>query len=263
MLIDWFTVLAQIINFLVLVFLLRRFLYRPLLNAMQEREERIASRFREAETLAEEAEREVERCRQKQQEIDERREELLSRAREEAESLQEELMSEARWQSQQARSDWQEQLQRERSFFMRSLRQRAGRELLAISRRALADMADAELEQRMVGLFIQHLRELDDERRAAMAESVHRSDDGAVIHSAFALPAEARQEIAELVRRQLAADDSAQVRFQESPDLIAGFELRAEGRKLAWTLDSYLEGLEESLNAAFRETIQEETEAEH
>jgi F-type H+-transporting ATPase subunit b len=38
MLIDWFTVAAQAINFLILVWLLKRFLYKPVLNAVDARE---------------------------------------------------------------------------------------------------------------------------------------------------------------------------------------------------------------------------------
>ena len=48
MLIDWFTVIAQIINFLVLLLLLRRFLYKPILNAMEERERKVAERLESA-----------------------------------------------------------------------------------------------------------------------------------------------------------------------------------------------------------------------
>ena len=35
---DWFTVIAQIINFLILVALLKRFLYGPIIRAMERRE---------------------------------------------------------------------------------------------------------------------------------------------------------------------------------------------------------------------------------
>jgi hypothetical protein len=42
MLIDWFTVGAQIVNFLILVWLLKHFLYKPILNAIDAREKRIA-----------------------------------------------------------------------------------------------------------------------------------------------------------------------------------------------------------------------------
>jgi F-type H+-transporting ATPase subunit b len=43
MLIDWFTVAAQIVNFLILVWLLKHFLYKPILDAIDAREKRIAA----------------------------------------------------------------------------------------------------------------------------------------------------------------------------------------------------------------------------
>ena len=46
--IDWFTVVAQIVNFLILVWLLKKFLYGPIIRAMDDRERRIASRLEEA-----------------------------------------------------------------------------------------------------------------------------------------------------------------------------------------------------------------------
>lgn len=49
MLIDWFTVGAQALNFLILVWLMKRFLYRPVLNAIDAREKRIATQIAEAE----------------------------------------------------------------------------------------------------------------------------------------------------------------------------------------------------------------------
>lgn len=55
MLIDWFTVAAQAVNFLVLVWLLKRFLYKPILGAMDAREQRIASQLRQAEAEKAEA----------------------------------------------------------------------------------------------------------------------------------------------------------------------------------------------------------------
>jgi len=48
MLIDWFTVVAQVVNFLILVWLLKRFLYRPILNAIDAREKRIATKLADA-----------------------------------------------------------------------------------------------------------------------------------------------------------------------------------------------------------------------
>lgn len=47
--IDYFTFAAQIINFLVLVFLLRHFLYRPVIRSMKEREQKISDQLKDAE----------------------------------------------------------------------------------------------------------------------------------------------------------------------------------------------------------------------
>ena len=47
--IDWFTVVAQAINFLILVWLLKRFLYKPILHAIDEREKGIAAQLAQAE----------------------------------------------------------------------------------------------------------------------------------------------------------------------------------------------------------------------
>ena len=49
MLIDWFTVGAQTINFLILVWLMKRFLYKPILHAIDAREERIAKELADAD----------------------------------------------------------------------------------------------------------------------------------------------------------------------------------------------------------------------
>src|SRR5690625_1258947 len=63
--VDWFTVIAQILNFLVLVWLLKRFLYKPVLNAIDEREKKIASELEDAALHKAEARKEKEKFIQK------------------------------------------------------------------------------------------------------------------------------------------------------------------------------------------------------
>jgi F-type H+-transporting ATPase subunit b len=58
MLIDWFTVGAQIVNFLILVWLLKHFLYKPILDAIDAREKKIAAELADADTKRTEAEKE-------------------------------------------------------------------------------------------------------------------------------------------------------------------------------------------------------------
>lgn len=81
MLIDWFTVIAQVLNFLILVWLLKRFLYKPILNAIDEREKRVAAELADADAKEAEAQKEKEEFKQKNEEFDQQRAALLSRER--------------------------------------------------------------------------------------------------------------------------------------------------------------------------------------
>ena len=55
MLIDWFTVGAQLLNFLILVWLMKRFLYQPVLDAIAAREQKIAAELADAAATKAEA----------------------------------------------------------------------------------------------------------------------------------------------------------------------------------------------------------------
>ncbi|MBA3062156.1 MAG: F0F1 ATP synthase subunit B, partial [Atribacteria sp.] len=59
MLIDSFTIIAQIINFLILVYLLKRFLFNRIIKIMDDREMQITGRMQDAEAAKEEAQKEL------------------------------------------------------------------------------------------------------------------------------------------------------------------------------------------------------------
>src|SRR5664279_4141162 len=96
MLIDWFTVGAQALNFLILVWLMKRFLYRPILHAIDEREKQIATKLSEADKKKNDAEKESEELKKKNKEFDDQRAALLSRATAEVKVERERLLEEAK-----------------------------------------------------------------------------------------------------------------------------------------------------------------------
>src|ERR1700685_3782306 len=96
MLIDWFTIIAQALNFLILVWLMKRFLYKPILNAIDEREKRIATELANADKKKAEAQKENDDFKQKHEEFYRERAALLSKATEEAKAERQRLLDEAR-----------------------------------------------------------------------------------------------------------------------------------------------------------------------
>ena len=245
MLIDWFTVTAQVINFLILVYLLKRFLYGPIIKAMDRREKRIALRLEEGQKKQDEAEEEVQRYLEKNRDLDNRREGLLSEIKEEADARRKELMNEARNEVEVIRTNWYEAIQREKEAFLQDLRQRAGKQTCAIARRALKNLANVDLEHHIIGVFIERLRNLDEEELGALNESILKSGWKITLRSAFEIPQEMARQIAEVFEKRGA--DPVDLQLEISSDVICGIELKVHGRKIAWSLEHYLETIEEAL----------------
>lgn len=248
--IDWFTVAAQIVNFLLLVALLKRFLYGPIVRAMEHREQRVTERLREAQERSEEAEREGERHRARTRELDERRERLLEKAREEAEARRRELLAEARAEIEDLRHRWRAELEREQDAFVRALRGQVTAWSVDTLRRALRELAGTSLEERMVEAFVERLRALDVAEQEALARAVDEAGEPVELRSAFPLAEPQREAVRKALEQRL--ERSVELRFEESAELACGVELRTPGRQISWSLEGFLADLEERIAAALR-----------
>jgi F-type H+-transporting ATPase subunit b len=113
-LIDWFTVIAQIVNFLILAGLLKYFLFDRIAKAMEEREQTIASTLEQADETRKLAHEEVERYARMNEELEESRRRTLDEARNEADSLRKALFQRARTELAEAKVAWEESLDREK-----------------------------------------------------------------------------------------------------------------------------------------------------
>jgi F-type H+-transporting ATPase subunit b len=276
-LIDWFTVIAQIVNFLILVWLLKRFLYQPILRALDAREKRIAAELTAADEKKREAEKERDEFRQKNDEFEQQRSVLLSRASEEAHAERQRLIAAARADADGLRALREEALKREYQDLRAALSDRIGAEVFAIARKVLTDLADTTLEAHMADAFIKRLRALSPEEKArlasttrlpalalpatpAMAAAAAAETAGILIRSAFDLPATQQNAIKAVIKEIL--ETRIPVRFEARPDLISGIELIANGHKVSWNIAGYLASLEEEIGKLLKNPAEPGSEAE-
>jgi F-type H+-transporting ATPase subunit b len=263
MLIDWFTVGAQAVNFLILVWLLKRFLYKPVLAAVDAREKKIAAQIADAAALETKAQAERADLHQRSEALNREREGLLHKATEEANAERQRLVESARQESQQLHSKLTQALAQERAELGHQLSVRTQAEVFAVARKTLADLAGASLEDRMIEVFIAHLRELPQEQKLTLAGAdtniggrVVTDTAGtvnpdptrvALVRSAFVLPAEGRASIEAAVHECLGA--TVTTRFETSPEFVCGVELTMGGVKIAWSVADYLFSLSQSVAA--------------
>src|SRR5271166_4448898 len=195
MLIDWFTVAAQALNFLILVWLMKRFLYEPILHAIDEREKRIAAELANADAKKAEAQKEHDEFQHKNAEFDQQRAALLSKATDEAEAERQRLLEEARKAAVALSSKRQQILRNEEHNLHQAIRQRTQQEVFAIARKALTDLATTSLEERLGEVFNRRLRTMNGQAKAGLAEALKTASEPALVRSAFDLPAGQRAEI--------------------------------------------------------------------
>ena len=253
MLINWFTVGAQIVNFLVLLALLKWLLFDRIVRAMDERQQGIAERLDEARRTREEAQERADELERKHREIDDRREQLLDEARQQANERREELITEARNEVEQSRQRWQDDLTQQQGRFLDEMERRAGEALQAGIRRALRDLADAELDGQIARRFVSELQRVDDQQRRQFHEAIEQNRDRVVAAVTGDLPEDDRKRLVEAVRELHPNDREIDVSFEEASELIAGIELRAGGHALGWNLRQYLDQFDEALRQEIRQ----------
>jgi F-type H+-transporting ATPase subunit b len=261
MIIDWFTVIAQVLNFLVLVWLLKRFLYKPILDGIDAREKRIALALENAKAIKTEALRERDDFKQKNNQFDQQRLALQAKATEEAQAEGKRLRSLARQAANEYTVKRQEALQREQQSLNDEITHRMQKEVFAIARKTLTDLASVNLEERMSEVFILRLRELGDEKRKRLASAITTSSSPVIVRSAFLLDSEQQRKLQQALKETISPDINAC--FEIVPELMSGIELTADGHKIAWSISEYLESLDKSMTELMREQAKPESGISH
>jgi F-type H+-transporting ATPase subunit b len=259
MLIDWFTVGAQALNFIILVWLLKRFLYKPILNAVDAREKRIAAELADADAKEAEAQKERDEFQHKNEEFDQQRAALLSKATEEAKAERQRLLDDARKAADALSAKRQETLRSDAHNLNQAIMRRAQQEVFAIARKALTDLATTSLEERMGEIFTSRLRTMDEKAKEGLAQALKTASEPALLRSAFDLPAEQRATIQNALNETFSAE--VRVRFKTAPDLVSGIEFTTNGQKVAWSIADYLASLEKGVGELLKEKDRPEPEA--
>jgi F-type H+-transporting ATPase subunit b len=233
--IDWVTVLAQIGNFLVLVWLLKRFLYKPILNGIDARETEIATRMGEAEIARKKAVAAEAGFLEQKLKLLADSSAHSEQIREEAEQEKAALIAAARERLEQEKRDWQAHLEAEKESFIRDLHLASAETLYQLVRRALRDLADEELDEKIAVNVMGKLKPMSEDLASA-ADNAEQAVATTRAPLSQGTQEKLKASLEELVPGlPLSFDTDA----RQAPGLI----LRIGSVQVAWTLDSYTDDL--------------------
>ncbi|MGJ8596163.1 F0F1 ATP synthase subunit B family protein [Sulfitobacter sp.] len=234
--IDWITVAAQIANFLVLVWLLKRFLYRPILDGIDARETEIVNRMKEAVHAKEQAHAVEESYQEKVQALNLAQSEMTETIRKSAEEQRDVLVVEAQQRLEREHLTWKAHLESETQKYTAKMHRAGAGALLSLTRKALCDLADETLEARMAKHLAREIKPMVPDVKRAAGEAVE-----AVVTSQGLLADSVQEEVTSELRDVF---PQIAVRFEADKAQTPGLVLRVGGAELAWTVASYIDGLD-------------------
>lgn len=242
--IDWLTVAAQWINFLILMWLLRRFLYQPIVQAMDKRQQTIAANARAAEQKMQQAEQEADNYRNKLAELEAHRTALMTEARQAADSEREKLAKQARTEFETLTQQWLHDLELEKTAFQNQLSNELGLLITATARKAVQDLTNRELEQALFDNFLNRLNALSAEEKQLLSES---GRENMVLSSSSELDESSRIRFADALNRTLPSP--VNVTFETLPDSRLGLMLTTPAYTLEWCIEHYFADLQAELDS--------------
>lgn len=217
--IDWWTLALQAVNFLVLVWLLQRFLYKPVMRIVERRRQATDKALAEAEEARRKAEAEAAGYREKTAALSGEREKMLHEARTEIEQDRQRMVEHARKEAEQVIEAARQALARERAEALDALRRESTDLAVTLARTLLSEASHGKLAE----VFLERL----DAQIAAMSDAERQQlrapagADGAIeVATAPALAAGRREHWRRRLTERLGR--SGEISFTTDKTLIAG-----------------------------------------
>lgn len=244
--INWFTLIAQVINFLVLMWLLKRYLYKPILKAIDERENKIVAQLKDADAKKAEAEKERDEFDQKNKTFDKQKAEMMQKVISETNAEEQRLKEKARDKVSSLKKKLEKAVADEQEKRDHEITQKIEQEVVAITRKTLADLSSVSLEEQSVNTFIQKINALSEDEKKGFLSEIKSVTDPILIESAFELPPKLQSAIEKTISGILGT--ICKFKFKTLPELISGIQLTANGYRLSWNVSAYLKSFEKTIS---------------
>jgi F-type H+-transporting ATPase subunit b len=243
--IDWWTLGLQAVNFAVLVWLLHRFLYKPVLRIVDARQAAIEKRFDEAKAAHDQAAAELADVQAQRTHIGEERKKALQSAAEEAEERADARLERADAQAESLIADARKRIEAERQQVLAESREAALELSGRITRNVLEQLPGDLRTAAWIDRIEQYLDGLPQEQAGELTATLAGGAPLRVV-TADPLPDQVAEDWRGRLQRRLG---SAPVEFAVDPELLAGAELHFPVAILHFSVRNALDTLRAELES--------------
>jgi F-type H+-transporting ATPase subunit b len=236
--VNWFTVIAQVINFFIFVWLLKKFLYKPVLKAIDDRENLISSQIEDAKLIKTNAIKVQEEFNQKVETFELEKKDIMDQAIVEAEKERNRILEQTRTETNLQLTKRKSTLKEMQDIAEKSLSSKISEEVFKLVRKTLADLASTDLETQIVYKFIKKIHDLSQAEKQKFLDAFEDTSNSIVVQSSFDLNLPLRNEIENTIKKL--SPNEIKFQFRVKPELISGIELILNGYKVSWNVSDYL-----------------------
>lgn len=237
---SWSTFVLEIINFLVLVWILKRFFYKPVLDVIARRREGIEKSLTDAQQTKSEAEKLQEQYQNRLADWDKEKQQARESLMQEVEAERSRKMAELKNDLEQEREKAHVIEQRRQADVERKAEEAALALSTRFATRLLQQAAGPEMETRLVELALNELTDLSDEQIAALRTSYGQAPETAIVVSAFPLAEEHHNKLKQAIATL--TDQALPVQFEQDSELLAGLRITIGNWVLGANLQDELKG---------------------
>ena len=249
--INWFTVIAQLINFLVLVWLMKKYLYKPILQAVDEREKKIAAELADAKTKKTEAKKEQDEFLKKNDLFDSQKKKMIADATLETAQERQKLLDAAHKEAAGVKLKLEKTSKALQENLNDQLARQTQQAVFSLTKKALSEMASTTLEKQSVQVFIKKIKATSDKEKTQFLKAFQSDANPLLVKSAFDLSDKEQKLIKSEIETILGGEGKYE--FKTDPKMISGIELATKGYKLSWSFSAYINSLEKSLSSTEKE----------
>jgi len=235
---DWTTFILEIINFLVLVWILQRFLYKPVMNVVAQRRAAISKNLEEAQATQNAATSLKEQYENRLNDWQKEREDARQKLHDEIEAERQKLLEQLQAELAEQRQKEQVLANRRNENLLREAQQQALLLSEQFAAKLLQRLADSSVEGRLLDMLLEDLAGLPEAQRKTLVDAQRKASTAVQAVSAFPLNDEQRQRLLNALQELLGTPINCE--FREDPALLAGVSVYIGPQRLQANLKEEL-----------------------
>ena len=251
---SWVTFFAQIINLFLLVWLLKKYLYHPILSAIEKRQAYIEDKVKKADEAVKSAQKQEEKLNKQVRLWEQEKQKRMDALDTELDTYRHEKRAAIEREAHDLRQKMQDALNRESASMQLEIRDMMAENFLSLSQKVLSDLSRLSPIEQAVALFRQKVSDLTKAEIKSIRDILKKKKQ-ILISSSAELTGKEQKNLSLFLTENFGDTD---IIYRVDTDLILGIEATIGETILEWNLKSYLDNFEGNLNAALSGLIVKE-----